>query len=86
MRQAYYFTGANYVNVTGIPETFWLESNWSVTALVKFGDILKPNSPNDNQYYDVAVLGIGTNVTDQLHLGFRKRSGAGKTFVSTSSL
>ena len=87
MRQAYNFTGMNYINVTGIPETFWQERDWSITALVKFGDILKPNSAAGQ--YDIAVLGIGTNngTGDELHLGFRGTSGSdGKHFVSTSGL
>ena len=72
MRQAYIFTGTNYVNVTGIPETFWQDGDWTVTALVKHGDISKPNNGNGN--YDLPLLGIGTNngsVQDELHLGFR---------------
>ena len=72
MRQAYNFTGINYINVTGIPETFWQERDWSITALVKFGDILKPNSAAGQ--YDIAVLGIGTNngTGDELHLGLQR--------------
>ena len=84
MRQAYNFTGVNYVNATGIPETFWQDRDWSITALVKFGDILESNSAKGNQYYDVAMLGIGTNngsVQDELHLGFRSRRKG--RFVST---
>ena len=72
MRQAYKFTGMNYINVTGIPEGFW-QGNWSVTALVKYVDISKPNS-DDGTNYDLPLLGIGTNsgsVQDEMHLGFR---------------
>ena len=72
MRQAYKFTGLNYINVTGIPETFW-QGNWSITALVKYEDISKPNS-DDGANYDLPLLGIGTNsgsVQDEMHLGFR---------------
>ncbi len=71
MRQAYIFTGTNYVNLTGIPETFWQDGDWTVTALVKHGDISKTNSGSG--YYDLPLLGIGTNngSQDELHLGFR---------------
>ena len=74
MRQAYKFTGTNYINVTGIPETFWQDNDWSITALVKYGEISKPNG--DDSYYDLPLLGIGTNsgsVQDEMHLGFRGR-------------
>jgi hypothetical protein len=72
MRQAYKFTGMNYINVTGIPETFWQDNDWSITALVMLKyNISKPNSDGS---YDFPLLGIGTNpgsVQDEMHLGFR---------------
>ncbi|XP_028414406.1 uncharacterized protein LOC114537455 isoform X2 [Dendronephthya gigantea] len=81
MRQAIHFTGANYVNVTGIPETFW-QNNWTIAALVKIGDISNPNSIQGDQYYDVALLGIGIqsdqSPQNELHLGFRGKKKASK--------
>ena len=77
MRQAYNFTGMNYINVTGIPETFW-QGDWSITALVKYDEIAKPNS-DDGTKYDLPLLGIGTNsgsFQDEMHLGFRGTTGS----------
>ena len=88
MRQAYYFNGNNYINVTGISKTFWRDSNWSVAALVKIGDLSKPNSNEcGNECYDIAVLGVGArnaSLQDELLLGFRGKKG--DTFVSISIL
>ena len=83
MRQAFNFTGMNYINITGIPETFW-QDDWSITALVKYDEISKPNS-DDGTNYDLPLLGIGTNsgsVQDEMHLGFRGRTRS--HLVSTS--
>ena len=68
MRQAIHFSGNHYVTVSGISENFWRNSNWSVTALLKFGGVTR-NSP---VYNDVRVLGIGSgSKSDVLHLGIR---------------
>lgn len=71
MRQAFHFSGKHYVNVTGIPDDFWRNHNWSVTALLKFRN-LNSNLVPTSQYYDIPVLGIGSsNVSQGLRLGIR---------------
>jgi hypothetical protein len=62
MRQAVQFSGGQKrINISGIPDDFWRNSNWSVMALLKFRDI--------GQKF-VRVLGHGTTNGHQgLHLG-----------------
>ena len=64
MRQAVYFSGNAYLNVSGISDDFWINRNWSVMALMKFGVI------QSSGRQEIGVLGHGTASRNQgLHLG-----------------
>lgn len=61
MRQAAFFNGSARLNISGISDDFWRNSNWSVMALLKYKDIGEKF---------VRVLGHGTTSGHQgLHLG-----------------
>ena len=63
MRQAAIFSGKQYLNILGLSDDFWKNSNWSVMALLKFRDIGQQ---------DIMVLGHGTESNNKgLHLGIR---------------
>ena len=75
MRQAVHFSGKTFINVSGIPEGFWQNQNWTVTALLKFGEI--------NVESDIAVLGIGdSDRSHGLHLGIRATRNRNRNYVS----
>lgn len=67
MRQAVHFSGKAYLNVSGIPEDFWRTRNWSVMALMNFGDV-KPSE----HFKEISVVGHGNpSAHNGLHLGIR---------------
>ena len=67
MRQAVHFSGKSYLNVSGFPENFWRTSNWSIMALMKFGD-------QGNAAKEVQVLGHGvTSNSRGFHVGISSK-------------
>ena len=72
MGQALQLKGSEFINLHGIPETFWRGDEHSVMGLMKFHDdgVLPANK-------DVAVLGDGeTRKNRGFHLGLRRQVSA----------
>lgn len=69
MKQAVHFSGKHFINVSGIPEEFWQEQDWTVTALLKFGEF---TTKVGLDYSYIPVLGIGNiDKSHGLRLGIR---------------
>ena len=72
MGQALQLKGSEFINLHGIPETFWRGDEYSVMGLMKFHDNgILPASK------DLAILGDGETRNHRgLHLGLRRQVSA----------